>query len=179
MLIDEGKTREVLSRIVCRLTNDSSIREDLMQEAMVHLWLLEAKRPGQTSSWYLQGCKFHLQNYLGAGRSVDSLKRKAGKLRLNDEDEDFEALLHHEDVEEDFFAKISARDILECLGERLTGFELEVLGHLAQGLGARCIAEQLGVTHPTIIKYRRRIAAEALRLGIDRLPQHARAAAAA
>jgi len=37
---------------------------------------------------------------------------------------------------------------------------------LAEGLGAREIAGRLRVTHPTIIKYRRRIATHVQRLGI-------------
>ena len=70
MLIDDVRTRELLSRIVSRLSTNPTGRDDLMQEALVHLWLLEERRPGQRQSWYLQSCKFHLQNYIAAGRSV-------------------------------------------------------------------------------------------------------------
>src|SRR2546427_3728704 len=86
MLIDDARTRELLARIVHRLSSDSAIREDLMQEALVHLWLLEERRPGQRQSWYLQSCKFHLQNYITAGRSVDSPKRRSRKNAFNRDD---------------------------------------------------------------------------------------------
>jgi RNA polymerase sigma factor (sigma-70 family) len=167
MLIDDKRTRELLARIVVRLSNDPAVRDDLMQEAIVHLWLLEARRPGQTLSWYLQSCKYHLQNYLNMGRSVDSPKRKAGKVTLDTHEEAFDQFLTGHNEEEEFFAHLSARDILHQLSTRLTGFELEVLAHLAEGLGAREIAERLRVTHPTVIKYRRRIAAQVQRLGIE------------
>ncbi len=173
MLIDDARTRELLARIVYRLSSDPAVREDLMQEALVHLWLLEERRPGQRQSWYLQSCKFHLQNYLSAGRSVDSPKRRAGKTAYDDDEVD--ALSRNEsDGENAVFAQVSARDIFSLLCGRLTPFEQAILNHLAEGLGAREIAERMDVTHPTVIKYRRRIAALAIRLGIPPLPKHGR-----
>lgn len=172
MLIDDSRARSTLQRIVCRLSSDPVVREDLMQEALVHLWLLEARRPGQTASWYLQGCKFHLQNLLGAGRSVDSLKRRASRVDCGAASEELDNLRGESDGYQEFYAHVGARDILEQLADRLTDFERRVLELLAEGLGAREIALRLGVTHPTIIKYRRRIAQQALRLGIDGVPAH-------
>lgn len=173
MLIDDARTRELLARIVYRLSSDPAVREDLMQEALVHLWLLEERRPGQRQSWYLQSCKFHLQNYLAAGRSVDSPKRRRGKTAY-DEDE-MDALSPDGAGGDDaVLAQVSARDIFSLLCGRLTPFERAILNHLAEGLGAREIAERMDVTHPTVIKYRRRIAALAIRLGIPPLPKYAR-----
>lgn len=165
MLIDDSRTRETLAKIVFRLSVDAAVREDLMQEAIVHLWLLEARKPNQTQSWYLQSCKFHLQNYLSIGRSIDSMKRSGYKLDTAPEDEEFDHLLPVQNDDE-FFGDLSARDILNQLTGRLTEFELEVLQLLAIGMGAREIGQQLKVSHPTVIKYRRRIAKHAQRLGI-------------
>ena len=144
-----------------------------MQEALVHLWLLEERRPGQRQSWYLQSCKFHLQNYITAGRSVDSPKRRSGKIAFNGDD--------YEGTQSDAASRdstvltlASARDIFASLSCRLTPFEQAILTHLADGWGAREIAEQLEISHPTVIKYRRRIAAMALRLGILPLPRYGR-----
>jgi DNA-directed RNA polymerase specialized sigma24 family protein len=178
MLIDDVRTRELLARIVYRLSSDPAVRDDLMQEALVHLWLLEERRPGQRQSWYLQSCKFHLQNFLAAGRSVDSPKRKAGKLSLSDEDTD-SYIAAEIDADDAVFGQISARDIFLQLCGRLTPFEQAILNHLSEGLGAREIAERLDVTHPTVIKYRRKIASLAIRLGIPPLPKYERHAALA
>jgi DNA-directed RNA polymerase specialized sigma24 family protein len=174
MLIDEARTRELLSRIVYRLSADAAARDDLMQEALLHLWLVEAKRPGQTRSWYLQSCKYQLQNYITAGKSVDSPKRKNGKLRLGTDDDAIEAWLVDRPNEETVLALVSARDIFVQLSGQLTAFERSILNLLAEGLGAREIAARLKVTHPTIIKYRRRIAAMAMRLGIPPMRRYQR-----
>jgi DNA-directed RNA polymerase specialized sigma24 family protein len=172
MLIDDPHTHELLSRIVYRLTADAVLHEDLMQEALVHLWLLEERKPGQSQSWYLQSCKFHLQNFISAGRSVDSPKRKRGKVSLSDGDDQIEEMVTGFDGDSVMFAQVSARDIVTSLSCRLTPFERSILDYLAEGLRAREIALKLKVTHPTVIKYRRRIAAQAIRLGIPPLPRY-------
>ncbi len=144
-----------------------------MQEALVHLWLLEARRPGQRESWYLQSCKFHLQNYVSSGRSVDSPKRRAGKIGYEDDESRYDRAFESS-RDSLVFTLVSARDIFLMLSCRLTPFEQAILGHLSEGLGAREIAERLEVTHPTVIKYRRKIAAMAIRLGIPPLPKYSR-----
>ena len=76
MYVDEGSVKESLIRMIRRITPNVTLREDLLQESLIHLWLTEAHRPGQARSWYLQSCRFHLRNHLGQGRSVDSMKRR-------------------------------------------------------------------------------------------------------
>jgi DNA-directed RNA polymerase specialized sigma24 family protein len=174
MLIDEARTRELLYRICCRVTSDPALREDLIQEAMVHLWLLEARRPGQSRSWYLQNCKFHLQNYIAIGRSVDSLKRGRGRISFSSDCDEVDEFMSRPEFHEAAFAQLSARDIIAALSSRLTTFESAILLHLAEGLRAREIAVRLKVSHPTIIKHRRRIAALAVKLGIPPLPTYQR-----
>ena len=87
MFVDEASAREALVRMVRKVSANGALRDDLLQEALLHLWVTEISRPGQTRSWYLQSCKFHLLHYLAAGRSVDSAKRRNGQTRL---DEDLE-----------------------------------------------------------------------------------------
>ena len=176
MLIHDTRTREILFRIVCRLSSVPAVREDLMQEALVHLWLLEEQRPGQRPSWYLQSCKYRVQNFIAAGRSVDSPKRQAGKVHYSDADQE-ELLGSQTETEAGFYALVNARDIFSLLFGRLTPFERAILNHLAVGLGAREIAKRLEVTHPTVIKYRRKIAAQVVRLGIPRVRSRALRAA--
>lgn len=177
MLIDDARTRELLSRIVFRLSSDAAVRDDLMQEALVHLWLLEERRPGQRQSWYLQSCKFHLQNYIVAGRSVDSFKRNAGRITFGEGEQD--KFLSHDRQDEAVVDQVCARDVFALLCGRLTPFEQSILNYLAEGLGAREIALRLQVTHPTIMKYRKRIAALAIRLGIPPYPKYQRGQALA
>src|SRR2546428_4571536 len=78
MCLDEPSTKDSLLRMTRRITPNFALRQDLLQEALIHLWLTETRRPGQTKSWYLQSSKFHLQHYLASGRSIDSTKRGRG-----------------------------------------------------------------------------------------------------
>jgi len=167
MFIEEISTRESLYRIVRRLTRDTSFHEDLMQEALLHLWLREARYPGQTKSFYLQSCKFHLQHYIDSGRSVDSVKRRSGQIPLLEDDEGETPLLEHWTSEHSIFSQISATELLTLLGKRLKPREKAILDCLADGLGAREIARKLKITHPTAIKSRRKIAKLVIELGFS------------
>src|SRR4051812_14322795 len=86
MLYEDHGTRESLRKIVCRISRDPALNDDLMQEGIIHLWMIEASRPEQTSSWYLQSCQFHLLNYMQSGRSMDAAKRCARRAPLPPED---------------------------------------------------------------------------------------------
>src|SRR5437867_1224868 len=77
--------KDLLLRMIGMITPNFALREDLLQEALIHLWRVGTRRPGQTRSWYLQSCKFHLTHYLASGRSVDSPKRGRGHSRLQDD----------------------------------------------------------------------------------------------
>src|SRR5947208_2178860 len=94
------------------ITSGVALRDDLMQEALVHLWLMETRRPGQTPSWYLQSCKFHLQHYLAAGRSIDSAKRREGRVVFVHEAEDGEAFPEQGDSGDSVFTSVCARGLL-------------------------------------------------------------------
>lgn len=80
MLIEDIETLEQLGKIVVRLTSNPALREDLMQEALIHLWQVQEQNPGQTKNWYLQNCRYRLLHYLALGRSVDSPKRRASQV---------------------------------------------------------------------------------------------------
>jgi DNA-binding NarL/FixJ family response regulator len=100
------------------------------------------------------------------GRSIDSFKRRhAEVLGWSTIDDD----CIQSDVAESSDAvhsRVSARDILNSLAAHLGEFEREILICLAEGMGAREIAARTNVSHVTVMNYRRRIAAKAVRLGI-------------
>jgi len=148
---------ESLERVVQSTTINPELRDDLLQEALVHAWLIEERRPGQTRSWYLQSCKFHLQHYLDSGRSIDSQKRRSGQL-LPDDVDGHDELLHQIDSGHSVFDCVSARDIISLLSRHLLPPEKAVLDCLAQGLGPREIGRKLKVSHTLVIRQRRKIA---------------------
>src|SRR5207247_1398094 len=62
--------------------------------------------------------------------------------------------------------QVETREIIQLLSRCLTPRERAVLQGLVQGLGPREIARRVKLSHPTVIKSRRKIAALATRLGI-------------
>ena len=128
-----------------------------MQEALICLWLLQQKQPGQTVSWYLQGCRFHLLNQLAAGRSLDARKRERSRLSFCSR-ADAEAFLTRWETETAVMPEFGCSEIVSLLSQRLTDGERQVLQELALGLGAREIARKLGVSHQMVVKRRKRIA---------------------
>ena len=156
--------REALGQMIRRMTPNVALREDLLQEAMLHLWQIETRRPGQTRSWYLQSCRFHLQHYLNCGRSIDSAKRWRDQLPLNDPSEDEEASNEEGDSGNSVFTSVSAREIMSLLAPHLSHREQEVLDCLADGLGPREIGRKLKLSHTMVIRHRRKIASLFTRL---------------
>ena len=141
-------------------------RDDLMQEGLIHLWQSEQERPGQSPSWYLQGCRFRLQHYLHAGRSLDSNKRRCNRVDLSSDDRHTTQTFDKIQVELDPHHFTSARDLLHAIAGSLKPKERAVLECLADGLSVTEIARRLGLSCPTVAKYRRRIAQIATRLGM-------------
>lgn len=153
-----------LARVVQSTTSNPALRDDLLQEALVHAWRIEARRPGQTRSWYLQSCKFHLRHYLNSGRSIDSTKRRAGQLSLSGDLEGHEELLNQVDSGDSVLTCVSAHDLLSQLSRHLLPLEKAVLECLADGLGTREIGRKLKVSHTLVIQQRRKIASLLKRL---------------
>jgi RNA polymerase sigma factor (sigma-70 family) len=159
MFVDELSIRDSLVRMVRSMSANVALREDLLQEALIHLWLSEARRPGQTRSWYLQSCKYHLLHYLASGRSVDSAKRRGSQLIVSDGYEpEHQQLIDEGDTGNSVLNHVSARDIISELSPRLQPREKDVLHCFADGLGPREIGRKLKMSHTMVIKHRRRIA---------------------
>src|SRR5258708_34886504 len=112
MVCDESNAKDYLKRIVRSMTSNMSWRDDLFQEAVIHLWLMEIRRPGQTSSWYQKSCRFHLQHYLASGRSVDSARHNLGRsLPIEDLDEEHD-IIDPSTSSGQMFSRVSALDII-------------------------------------------------------------------
>jgi len=150
--------RESLAQVIRGMTTNAALREDLLQEAMVHLWLTETRRPGQTRSWYLQSCRFHLQHYLNSGRSIDSAKRWRDQLPLTEYGSDEEGATEVGDSGNSVLTSVSAREIMSLLAPLLTPQEQAVLDGLANGLGLREIGRKMNLSHTMVIRHRRKIA---------------------
>lgn len=158
MYINEVSVRDSVARMVRRITSHLALRDDLMQEALIHLWLTESRRPGQTLSWYLQSCKYHLLHYLSLGRSLDSAKRRFNQWPNDGEEDSDQKLSEIESSGDTVLTVVIARDIISMLAPHLTLVQRTVLYCFADGLGPREIGKRLGISHTMVIKHRTRIA---------------------
>ena len=128
--------RAVLTRIVAGLTKNAGLREDLMQEALLCYWQTLHDLPGQTRSWYLQRCRFHLRHWLKRGRSIDSIKRNDNGHRLNFQPDRDKELLSEYPTNGELFETVSARDLVSTLSNRLSSFGAKRPAWFGRGLRA-------------------------------------------
>jgi RNA polymerase sigma factor (sigma-70 family) len=169
MIFERRNMRGLLRGIVRRLTTERVLEEDLIQEAIIHLWLREKAHPGQRQSWYIQSCRLYLQNFLRKGHSVDGGKhRHAAGLPIEPETQ--ENLETH--AEDTFLSLVCARDLLAELGKWLTPLEKEILSLAHDGLSLREIGGRLNLSHTSVLRHRHNIAALAGRLGLEAPPSH-------
>jgi RNA polymerase sigma factor (sigma-70 family) len=164
MNVNEPVTRELLRRLVRTITANPALWDDLFQEALIHLWGIESRRPGFTRSWYLQSCKYHLRHYLAAGRSIDSMKRREMQVQAETESDPEMELYDLEDSGESVLSHVCAREVITMLSRQLLPPEKAVLDCLADGMGPREIGRRLNISHTMVIKHRCKIASLLSRL---------------
>lgn len=151
-----------LKRITYRLNGHFSFfnDEDLFQEALIHLWVdfQENKLQDKTDSYILQGCHFHLKNYLRKVRP--KMKTISLELLINDEEDrnSGEALLLEGRDSQNAVDNLNNKLLVEAI--RNNGFgrrEKDILSFYSQGLTTRAIGQKLGISHVRVIKLMRRI----------------------
>jgi len=178
-----------LRGIAAKLTANVELQKDLMQEMYLHLTHAETVEAGQTLSWYLKGCEFHARNYLKRGRSIDSLKRAHNAVALDETPSDEDRHGSNSTQAQplgpiQIQGEMISADIVNQIVPRLTDMQQRVLFLLLKGYGVREAAREIGVTHPAVIKHRKKIARIARELlaesgkavesenGKEELPQH-------
>jgi hypothetical protein len=165
-LLEDANIRETLRRIVSGFSADPILQQDMLQECMICLWHAERKKPGRTTSWYLQHCRFHVQHWLVLGRSLDSPKRSSAANRITIDPSDDEPALQEYHTNGEVLDTVCARDLVFTLARHLNPTERVVLGCLAEGMVLREVACRSRLSYPTALKYRRKIAALTVKLGI-------------
>ncbi len=147
-----------LKRITHRLNGHFSFfdDDDLFQEALIYLWLSFEKGilDDKTDSYILQGCYFHLKNYL---RTTLDKARLISLYHLLDEDEaNMEEILTKDDHSS--LDRIDGDILME--EARLSGLtvrEKEVLELCLDGFTMREIGKRLGISHVMVIKIKNKI----------------------
>lgn len=153
------KISPTLKRITYKLNRRFMFfnEEDLFQEALIFLWqeFKERKLEDKTTSYILQGCYFHLKNYLR--KTLDKKKLVSFNILVNNEgNRNLEEilLLDNRPLEEGLNAKL----LFEAMRDNgLTSKEKNVLLLFLEGLTVREIAKKVGVSHVRIVKMKANI----------------------
>ena len=157
----ENRIVKQLRGVASKLTRDAEMQKDLLQEMFVHLIQVQSCLPNRTASWYIKSCEFHARNYLKHGRSIDSIKRARYSVPLGQLEEDV-----HRDAYSpvdsmdpvDLQSELLTQDLVDSIMLQLTDTQQLIFSLLLKGFRVREIARQLHVTHPAVIKHRKKIA---------------------
>ena len=163
----ENRTLKQLRGVAAKLTSDHELQKDLLQEMFIHLIRVQVELPDRTPSWYIKSCEFHARNYLKHGRSVDSHKRARNVVPLGQVSNgaDGKAVFVFEPADPlDLHSELVTQDIVDLIMPRLSYMQQQIFFFLIRGLGVREIARELSITHPAVIKHRRKIAGFAMQL---------------
>ncbi len=149
----------ILKRIAYRLNGHFSFfnDDDLYQEALLHLWLSfqEGKLDDKTQSYILQGCYFHLKNY------IRTVKVKTTLISLNtlinSENGELEEILPTND-HRDYLDYLDSKIFVEKMRNNgLTKKEKDILPLYLEGLTTREIGKRLGISHVMVGKLKNQI----------------------
>ena len=146
--------------------------DDLYQEALLHLWnnFNSGKLTDKTDSYILQGCHFHLKNYIrkvNERPNVISLDMAVG----DEEDVSLEEILYLKfGIQEDCRKFLHTKFLVEDIQNN--GFnpkEKRILMFLKDGLTTRDIGKRIGLSHVSVVKAVKKIREKAQQhLDIDR-----------
>ena len=161
----EGLVKRIsptLKRITYKLNGHFSFfnDEDLFQEAMIHLWVdfQKGRIQDKTDSYILQGCYFHLKNFLRKVRP--KIKSVSLELLINDEDGRSveETLLSRVNDSQNDIDYLNNKFLIETIQNNgFTQRDKEIISFCAEGLTTRAMGEKLGISHVRVIKLMHRI----------------------
>lgn len=128
--------------------------DDLFQEALGHLWLYynHNKLDNKTDSYVLQGCYFHLKNYIR--KMMDKARHVSLQKLTEDGDSALESFLGYEDRRIEENAEGLAISESEA-AKRMTGRERAILKLSMDGATVREIGRRLGISHVMVLKIRK------------------------
>ncbi|MDD5128039.1 MAG: sigma-70 family RNA polymerase sigma factor [Candidatus Omnitrophica bacterium] len=155
------KLSPVIKRIAYRLNGcyRSFNHDDLYQEAIIHLWsdFLKGKLSDKTDSYILQGCYFHLKNYIRKVNERSNILSMDAALNVDENATVGDVLGESwacQDCREDLHNQFLAQSILN------NGFnprEKRLLEYFSQGLTTRDIGKRMGVSHVSVVKMMRKV----------------------
>jgi len=155
------KISPILKRITYKLNGHYSTfnHDDLYQEALLKLWLdfNEGKLTDKTQSYILQGCYFHLKNYIRMHYDKIGIISFDGLINNEGDDLRIDEIIRVEDPVS-YFDKLNSELIIEAVRNNgLTIREKEVFNFALEGLTTREIGSRLGISHVRVVKLKANI----------------------
>jgi len=130
--------------------------EDLYQEALMHLWdgFGQGSLKDKTDSYILQGCYYHLKNYIR--KTQDNVTLISLTAPIGEDGRTMEESLPAD--EKSLSEYLDSKLQLEMAEEKyLTEREKQVLSLLMDGMSMREVGSKLGISHVMVLKIRNRI----------------------
>ncbi len=130
--------------------------DDLCQEALIHLWVLfqDGRLNDKTDSYILQGCYFHLKNYIRT--AADKVNFTSFESPVDEDGTMLQDILASEN--DAWFDGLEDKTLHEAVEENgLNDREKKVLDLCLEGMTMREIGQKLGISHVAVIKLRKRI----------------------
>jgi len=130
--------------------------EDLYQEALIHLWI--DFRGGvlgdKTDSYILQGCYYHLKNYIR--KTQDNAVLVSLNNPIGEDGTVMEEILPADGINP--LEYLESKMEVETAGEKyLTQREKDVLSYFLEGMSMREIGVKIGISHVMVLKIRNKI----------------------
>jgi hypothetical protein len=147
-----------LRGIAARMTSDPDVQQNLMHEMFLHLVHVRTVDPDRALSWYLKSCEFHARNFLNPGEHAIP----ANGASLDETppvSHDLNTHLASPLVDQiEIQGELITSDVLNLILPLLSDMQQQVLFLLMKGCGVREAGRELGITHPAVIKHRKKIA---------------------
>ncbi len=146
----------ILKRITYKLKGYFSFfnDEDLFQEASLHLWqdFKAGRLKDKTDSYVLQGCYFHLKNYIRTAKIRNNLVSLEAILNEDNETSQ-EGLFFERQNGWNSYDELNNRMLVEAISNNgLTPREKDIFLLWAQGLTTREIGKRAGISHVRVVK---------------------------
>jgi RNA polymerase sigma factor (sigma-70 family) len=130
--------------------------EDLYQEALAHLWVgfREGAIGDKTDSYILQGCYYHMKNYIR--KTQDNAILVSLNNPVGEDGTVMEDMLPSDGINPFEYLE-SIMEIETAENNCLTQREKEILSYFLEGMSMREIGRKIGISHVMVLKIRNRI----------------------
>ncbi|MCX5817751.1 MAG: sigma-70 family RNA polymerase sigma factor [Proteobacteria bacterium] len=130
--------------------------EDLYQEALIHLWIdfREGILGDKTDSYILQGCYYHLKNYIR--KTQDNAVLVSLNNPIGEDGTVMEEILPADSINP--LEYLESKMEIETAEEKyFTQREKDVLSYFLEGMSMREIGRKIGISHVMVLKIRNKI----------------------